>query len=50
MIGPGRQFGGNFRSINPGPERIKNAYGYSQTYIEKVDEQTDRRVMSYEEL
>jgi hypothetical protein len=43
-IAPGRQFGGNFHSANPGPERIVNAFGYSQAYVENVDEQTDRRV------
>ena len=43
-LAPGKQFGGDFYSRNPGPGRVFNAYGYSQAFIADVDEETDHRV------
>ena len=43
-IAPGRQFAVNVYSLNPGPQRVLNAYGHSWAIVENVDEQTNRRI------
>jgi hypothetical protein len=46
VIASGAQFGGNLYAVNPTTRRIFNAYGFSGSFVEVVDEdeKTDHRV------
>lgn len=43
-IVPGKQWGGNVRSYNPGPERLFNVFGFSKAYVEASAESSDTKV------
>lgn len=46
---PGKQWGGNVHSTNPGPQRLFNVYGFSKSYVMRVGQEpdkTDTRVLS----
>jgi hypothetical protein len=44
LIAPAKQFGGNIRSQNPGPERVFQAFGFTRIYVENVNDDTDKNV------
>jgi hypothetical protein len=46
VLSPNQQWGGNIHSLNPGPSRAFEAYGYSNVYIETLDGRSDERVLA----
>ena len=44
LIAPGKEFGVNIRSYNPGPKRVFHAYGYTKSYVKEAGISTDDEV------